>query len=177
MDSLPNSLLRLGRWLRRRGPRLALELAVLLVLVWGVEAFLTRDAAHGPAPALAGTTVAGAEVDLEVLRGEPALVYFWATWCPVCRAQQGAVAAVAEDHPVVTVAMQSGGPAAVRAHLAEQGVSYPAIADPEGRLAARYGVAGVPMAFVLGPEGEVRFVTRGYTTGWGLRLRLWLAGW
>mgnify|MGYP006281266527 CR=1 FL=1 len=176
MEPLPNPLLRLGRWLRRRGPRLALELVLLLALVWGMEAFLTRDAAHGPAPPLAGTTVSGAELDLRALRGEPALVYFWASWCPVCRAQQGAVAAVAADHPVVTVAMRSGGPEAVRAHLAEQGLALPTLADPEGRLAARYGVAGVPMAFVLGPEGKVRFVTRGYTTGWGLRLRLWLAG-
>ena len=177
MDCLPNPSLRLVRWLRRRGPKLALELILLLVLVWGLEAFLTRNAAHGPVPPLAGTTVSGTEVELEALRGQPVLVYFWATWCPVCRAQQGAVAAVAEDHPVVTVAMQSGGPAALRTHLAEQGVSFPTVPDPNGRLADRYGVAGVPMAFVVGPEGEVRFVTRGYTTGWGLRLRLWLARW
>jgi alkyl hydroperoxide reductase subunit AhpC len=48
--------------------------------------------------------------------------------------------------------------------------------DPEGALSRRYGVSAVPVTFVIDAGGKVRFVTRGYTSGLGLRLRLWLAG-
>jgi alkyl hydroperoxide reductase subunit AhpC len=84
--------------------------------------------------------------------------------------------ALAEDYPVITVAMQSGEAQEVLDYLAEQDVDYPVVNDPEGRIARRYGVSGVPASFVLDGLGEVRFVTRGYTSGPGMRVRLWLAG-
>jgi hypothetical protein len=38
-------------------------------------------------------------------------------------------------------------------------------------------VSAVPASFVLDRQGRVRFVTRGYTSGAGMRVRVWLAGW
>jgi alkyl hydroperoxide reductase subunit AhpC len=72
--------------------------------------------------------------------------------------------------------MESGTEAEVRDYLAEQGVDYPVVNDERGTLSRSYGVMAVPMSFVLDSDGVVRFATRGYTTGWGLRFRLWLAG-
>ncbi|MGE0082668.1 MAG: protein disulfide oxidoreductase, partial [Thiohalomonadaceae bacterium] len=42
-------------------------------------------------------------------------------------------------------------------------------------LAARYGVRAVPTTFIIDGAGRIRFREVGYTTGPGLRLRLWLA--
>ena len=50
------------------------------------------------------------------------------------------------------------------------------INDPTGEIAADWGVMGVPASFVVDGSANIRFVTSGYTTGPGLRLRLWLAG-
>ena len=47
--------------------------------------------------------------------------------------------------------------------------------DPDGRLAGAWGVHAVPATFIVDTNGEIRFVEVGYTTGLGLRLRLWLA--
>ncbi|SCZ51767.1 protein disulfide oxidoreductase [Thiohalomonas denitrificans] len=166
---------RLGGWLKRRGPRLLGELLLLLVIALAAEWFLTRDAARGTAPVFSARTVTGESFDLRQLQGQPSMVYFWATWCPVCNIEKGTIDALAEEYPVITVAMQSGGADAVRDHMDEAGVSFPAIADPEGKLSRDYGVTGVPAFFILDSEGEVAFVARGYTTGAGLRLRLMLA--
>jgi hypothetical protein len=76
---------------------------------------------------------------------------------------------------VLTVALQSGGADEVRSHLGKAGVDLPVILDPHGELAAAYGVRGVPASFVLDGTGHIRFVEMGYTTGPGLRLRLWWA--
>ncbi|WP_303903250.1 protein disulfide oxidoreductase [Thiohalomonas denitrificans] len=166
---------RLGGWLKRRGPRLLGELLLLLVIILAAEWFMTRDAARGTAPAFSAQTVAGESFDLRQFQGQPALIYFWATWCPVCNAEKGTIDTLAEEYPVITVAMQSGEADAVRDHLKEAGVSFPAIADPNGRLSRDYGVTGVPAFFILDSRGDVAFVARGYTTGAGLRLRLMLA--
>jgi hypothetical protein len=34
---------------------------------------------------------------------------------------------------------------------------------------------GVPVSFILSPNGEIAYVETGYTTEAGLRLRLWLS--
>jgi len=48
--------------------------------------------------------------------------------------------------------------------------------DPDGVIATRWGVRAVPASFIVDGAGQIRFVEIGYTTGIGLRLRLWLAG-
>jgi thiol-disulfide isomerase/thioredoxin len=163
--------------LKKRLPRLLLELIVLVVIVVALEAFLTRDAVSGKAPPITGQTLSGDAFSLASLKGQPSVVHFWATWCPVCELEQGMVDSLAADYPVITVAMQSGKADEVAAYLKQQGVDYPVVNDQAGGVAHRYGVKGVPASFVLDADGEVRFVTRGYTSGLGMRVRLWLAGW
>jgi thiol-disulfide isomerase/thioredoxin len=103
-------------------------------------------------------------------------VHFWATWCPSCRLEHGTIQRLSQEHPVVTVAMQSGDAADVAAYLQERGLSFPVRLDERGEAAARWGVRGVPTTFVVDADGQIRFVTTGFTTDVGLRLRLWLAG-
>lgn len=169
--------LRLRSWFTpRRLLRLGGELLLLLAFMLAVEAYLTRDAAWGPAPELVAMLSDGRPFDLAQLRGKPALIYFWGTWCPVCGAQQGTITGLAEDVPLLTVAMQSGTDAEVNQYLAQHGLHWQTVADGQGGIARQWGVSGVPAVFVLDGRGDIRFVTRGYTTELGLRLRVWWAG-
>ena len=43
-------------------------------------------------------TVTGAPFDGASLSGKPAILWFWAPWCPVCRGQVSQVQKIAEDH-------------------------------------------------------------------------------
>jgi len=151
---------------------LLLILAAFAVVYW----WRTEPLASGDAPALAGRLVGGDErFDLAEMRGRPALVHFWASWCPVCKLGDDAIESIAKDCPVITVAMQSGGPSDILTHLRKEGLSFPALADPYGELASAWGVQGVPATFVLDSRGKIRFATMGYTTEIGLRGRLWAA--
>ncbi|MGE0081599.1 MAG: protein disulfide oxidoreductase [Thiohalomonadaceae bacterium] len=158
------------KWLRLLWQALALFALVLAVGFWQV-----RDLASGMALPLAGAGLHGEPLDLAHWRGRPVVVHFWATWCPVCSLEDETIAAVAADHPVLTVAMQSGGAHEVAAHMRENGLEFPVLNDPDGALAARYGVRAVPTTFIIDGAGRIRFREVGYTTGPGLRLRLWLA--
>ncbi|WP_255211191.1 protein disulfide oxidoreductase [Methylogaea oryzae] len=148
---------------------------MILAAALAVQAYRGRDVAQGLAPPLSGAIVSGRFFDLAQLRGKPALVYFWATWCGVCKAMQHNIDALAGDVPLITVALQSGDAVAVGRFLQERGIVQPVLLDEDGEAAARYGIRGVPAAFVLGPDGAIRYVALGYSSEWGLRLRLWLA--
>jgi thiol-disulfide isomerase/thioredoxin len=152
-------------------PPMVLFVAVFALLQWWRAAPL----ASGQAPSLAGELVAGGRADLAALRGEPVLVHFWASWCPICGLGDDEIDALARDFQVLTVAMQSGGASEVRVHLQRENLSFPTINDAYGELASRWGVQAVPASFVVDGKGVIRFATVGHTTGIGLRARLWAA--
>jgi thiol-disulfide isomerase/thioredoxin len=159
----------------RRWGRTLIQLGLILALFVLLHQWRTRPLASGPAPPLAGDLIAGGQFDLAEARGAPLLVHFWATWCPVCRLGDQDIDAIARDFPVITVALQSGGPSDIAAYLKGEGLGFPVIADTYGELASAWGVQGVPASFVVDGKGRIRFSTVGYSTETGLRGRLWLA--
>lgn len=80
---------------------------------------------------------------------------------------------LAKDVPFISLAIQSVDNGDLIAYMAEQGVDFPVINDSDGQISKEYGVRGVPATFVLDADGEIRFVTTGLSSSWGLRLRLW----
>ncbi|HZV54568.1 MAG TPA: protein disulfide oxidoreductase [Rhodocyclaceae bacterium] len=156
-----------------------LEALAIIAVVVAVQLWQVRGLPEGPAPELAGNGLDSQPLSLAATvaaaKGKPVLVAFWATWCGVCKAEGGNLAAIAADTPFLSVAMQSGEGSAVAAYLAERGRSLPTINDPEGLLANGWQVRGVPSHFIVDGNGNVRFRVVGYATEWGLRARLWWA--
>ena len=157
-------------WIRRLA-----WVGILVPVVFGIRAWQQSDLAHGAAPELAGTRVDGIPYVLPRQVPRPTLVYFWASWCAVCRVEQGAIRDIATDHDVVVVALRSGTDAEVTRYLQSHGLRGPVLNDPDGRLAQRWGVRATPTFFVVDGAGNIRFREVGYTSAVGLRLRLWLA--
>lgn len=164
---------------RRRWLRWAGEIAFAMVILLAVQSWQARDAPQGAAPDFTGTTTDGRRMSLAAWRaahpGQAVAIYFWAEWCPICKAQEGNVEALRAGHPVLTVAMRSGGPTEVAQVLRARGRDWPTVIDADGTIADRYGLHGVPALVVVDPAGNVRSVAVGYTTTVGMQARLWLA--
>ena len=161
---------------QRRAWRWSVEILLALAVILAVRTYMARDVVTGPAPAFASHGLSGERLAVADLQGRPALVHFWATWCPICEAEQGTITALAADHALIAVAMQSGDAATVADYVRKHAWPVPVVVDEDGALARAYGVRGVPTTFVLDRRGQIRFVEIGYTTEIGLRLRLWWAG-
>ncbi|MFA6970046.1 MAG: protein disulfide oxidoreductase [Gallionella sp.] len=154
-----------------------INILLFVLVVAGIRFWQQRDMVSGPAPQLQGVTLTGQPYILPTHPDKPVLVHFWASWCPVCRTEQGSIAAIAHDDAnVITIAMQSGKPEEVSRHMREQGINFPVLNDPDGSIARAWGVHAVPVSFIIAPDGKIRFVEVGYTTEIGLRIRKWLAG-
>ena len=94
---------RVSRW-----RRWLVELALIAVVLIGIQWWQTRGVPSGPAPALAGQLLDGSAMNLVDERGRPVLVHFWAEWCPICRLEQGSIQSLSEDYRVISVATTSG---------------------------------------------------------------------
>jgi thiol-disulfide isomerase/thioredoxin len=149
-------------------------LAVFLVALQLGQLWLQRDVVVGKAPPLQSVDLVGKRVSLTEYAGEPLLLYFWASWCPVCRFEHGVITALAEDYNVLSIALQSGTGSDVSSHMQEHEADYRVINDPDGIIGSQYGIRGVPTMFLLDSQGNIHSALSGYTSGLGLRLRLWL---
>jgi peroxiredoxin len=150
------------------------QIALVVILLFLLHLWQTRNLVEGDAPPLTGQTLSGVRFELAKQTEWPLLVHFWATWCPVCKLETGGIVSLSQDYPVVTVAMQSGSEKDVRQFLDQEGFQLPVINDSDGSLAAAWGVSGVPTSYVVDQDGRIRFTSVGYTLPLTLRMRLWL---
>ena len=125
--------------------------------------------ASAQAPALRVTTLDGDSLSLEQLRGKVVLVNFWATWCPPCRIEMPGFQRVYEKKrdagfAIVGLSTDATGSAAVRAFLAERGVTYP-VAMANGQAVRDFGgVNLLPSSFLIDRQGRIRHEVRGMFT-------------
>lgn len=148
---------------------------VIFVIILGVRAYQQRDLPSVVPPDVAGVSLQGDQVSLADFRGKPLLLHFWATWCGVCRAEQGSIDALAQTLPVLSIASQSGSASQVKRYTDEHGVKVRVLVDETNALARSFNIRSFPTTFVLDANGVIRFSEVGYTTELGLRARMWLA--
>ena len=126
------------------------------------------------APDFRVTTLEGAPVTSDSLRGKVVLLNFWATWCPPCRVEMPGFQDVYDEHRgdgfvVLGVSTDRAGRDPVREFLQENGITYP-VAMANGEIVNAYGGARVlPTSFLIDREGRIRHEVRGYFTEVALR--------
>jgi thiol-disulfide isomerase/thioredoxin len=183
LQPLCKSLKKLSFWLR-----LLRDLAVLLLIGFAIASYQQRHMLTGKAPALDGTTIEGAifqgknVFSKQNSEKEPSakLVYFFGTWCPICRFTSPAVDAIAQDYPSIGVALSSGTDQQISDFMVQNNHQFDVLNDDldinhNGKISQAWGVQAVPAFYILDSQNNIVFVTSGASSQWGLRLRLWWA--
>ncbi len=106
-------------------------------------------------------TVAGGDFDGTSLAGRPAVLWFWAPWCPKCRAEAPGVAEVARNSggtvTFVGVAAQDEVPAMQR-FVDQYGVDFTHLADTDAALWRAFGVTVQPAYAFVSTDGSIEVV-------------------
>jgi thiol-disulfide isomerase/thioredoxin len=96
----------------------------------------------------------GPDVELARLRG-PLVINLWAQWCGPCRAELPRYQAFAHDYAgkvrVLGIDYQDTQPQWALQLARKSGVTYPLLADPDGKLGAR----GLPKILMVDAQGKV----------------------
>ncbi len=156
-------------------------LTVLFVIAvyLAVRPFMQGEVLQGQAPKMQVTSITGKAIDLQALtqQGQPVLVHIWATWCPICEVSKGGIESVSEDYAVINIATQSADDEQLLSYAQQHEMNPDIIVnDLQGEWLKTFGAKAVPADFIIDPNGNIAFVEVGFTTSFGLRLRLWWAG-
>jgi cytochrome c biogenesis protein CcmG/thiol:disulfide interchange protein DsbE len=112
------------------------------------------------APATAGTTIYGDQVDIDDYRGRFVVVNFFGSWCTPCLLEQPELKAFDAEHRaagdavLIGVTFDDKGKDA-REFFEKHGGDWPVIDDPENSIGVSYGIAKVPESWVIAPDGTV----------------------
>lgn len=148
------------------------------LIVFAVSSYLQQDMVTGKAPILMGVDIQGNHVQLPAITPHnraPTLIYFWGSWCPVCRVTSPMVESVSQEYPVVSVAVASGEDIDIQTYMQQQGYTFTVLNDVNGHWSQQWGALAFPAIYIIDAKGQIRFITSGATTSIGMKLRLWLA--
>ena len=135
------------------------------LLIWGM---LNRQPITGlsgitmvkhPAPDFNLTTFEGKALSLADLKGQPAVINFWASWCPPCRDEAPILERTWRAYEnqglrFVGINIQDRKEDAL-SYIREFDITYPNGPDPAGEITIGYGVSGLPVTFFVSGDGKI----------------------
>lgn len=113
------------------------------------------------APDFSWTDASGKQVRLSDYRGKTVLINFWATWCPPCKAEMPEIEAYWQenrDTGIMVLAVNVGDEDefTIRQFMQKNKLTFKALNDDSGQVAAAYRVNGIPVSYFVDPRGVIR---------------------
>ena len=128
---------------------------------------LVVEADRREAPKFRLVTLAGDAYSQESLKGQPALLMFWAPWCKVCQRELPILGQFYLKQKPAPLQVLAIGFADTRGHVEEfvkahpSTFVFPTAYDAEDRVAQDFGVNATPTFVLLDAQGRIRLVHRG----------------
>ena len=98
----------------------------------------------------------------EYRQGQPAIIFFWATWCPHCREALdtlGARVPEIEKQAIKVIVVDVGeGKNDVESYLKAHDVKLEVFFDEDSSVSSDYSILGVPTFFLISSEGTIKSV-------------------
>ena len=111
-----------------------------------------------PAPDLPRQVLVPPRVDLRALRGKPAVINFWASWCRPCKREapdfQRLFHSLAGKGRLVGIDWGDSADGA-RAFIRRYRWTFPNLRDGNNAVGNRFGLLGLPTTFILDSNGRI----------------------
>ena len=151
----------------RRGIATALIALAAVAALVATEIATSGSVKPRPAPPLPTQVLNPPRVDLAELRGKPAFVNFWASWCHPCEQEAPELERFARGlHGRARLVGVDWGDdlGNARAFVREHRWTFPVLRDGSDQVGNSYGLGGLPTTFVLDEGGRIVETLRGPQT-------------
>lgn len=140
-----------------------------LVLFLAVAAFLMTRLGEDPTtlpsarlgkpfPDFIVTDLEGRAISLAQIKGQPALVNVWASWCPSCKEEHPTLMALSKQGVTVIGMNYKDAPQDALAYLTQYGNPFKMIiADNKGNIGLDLGVYGAPETYLIDAAANIRY--------------------
>ena len=157
---------------------LSFDLLALLVVMWGIHIWQTRDLPFGEAaPPTVLKLLANSELAHAIKPGDSGVVYFFAPWCAICKHSIGNLDQQLQNGDIkwaTAIALDFADQSEVMEFVAETGIGLPVLLGSD-QTANDWNIRAFPTYFVIDQAGNIASHSVGYSTSLGLRLRNWWA--
>jgi cytochrome c biogenesis protein CcmG, thiol:disulfide interchange protein DsbE len=159
--------------------RLIIGLAVLAAIgaLVGVELISgsAGEQASRRAPRLPTSVLVPPAITPASLRGEPAAINFWASWCEPCREEAPALERVSQalaGRARIVGVNWNDSAGGSRSWIEKYGWTFPNLRDGDGEVGLDYGLRGLPTTFIIDTHGRIADVLLGPQSESSLRQAL-----
>ena len=115
----------------------------------------------GARPPLALQDLAGKPHRIEDYRGKVVLVNFWATWCEPCREEMPSMnrlrASLAGQPFAVLAVNLAESEARIRRFMEQVPLEFTVLMDRDSATARAWKARVLPISFLVGPDGRIRY--------------------
>jgi peroxiredoxin len=150
--------------------RLASRLVFIALFAFGTTIATSAIAPSSIAPDFTLRTMSGPNMRLAEQRGRVVMINFWATWCGPCRQEMPELAKLYDKYKssgFVLMGVNVDDDTKNAVALAEKlGVKFPVLLDTDKTVSKAYDLSTMPSTVIIDRDGKVRFVHRGYLTGY-----------
>lgn len=153
------------------------EIIIFIVFITivanGISLYKSSDLNKKPLNITNITLLDGTKYNLSSTK--PTLIHFWATWCPTCKLEASNIQTMSQNYEVVTIAVKSGSNEDINRWLKENDYDFNVVNDESAFISSNFNITVFPTTFIYDKDKNLVFSDVGYTSTWGLMLRMWWA--
>ncbi len=102
---------------------------------------------------------------------KPILVHFWATWCPVCKVEAPNIQQLSKYYNIITIAVKSKDDE-INKYMQQNNLDFEVINDEDGFIAEQFKISVYPTTFIYDKDKKLIFSEVGYSSTFGMWIRL-----
>lgn len=115
-------------------------------------------------------------VRLSDYKGKAVVIYFWATWCTICKTEMASMQAIYsgyQDDGLVFLGVDVRESAAqARDYSDALALTFPILDDSGGGVASQYEVMGFPTFYFIEPSGVISYIKIGGMDYWSFNTKI-----